>query len=217
MPIQHKFYINLLDDHERRQKFMGKNYHRWEAVSRDEVSDWLSDKMISYWNYPKKSHLGRCGCFASHMELYHYIVDNQLNDVLILEDDAVLHKSLPKKYPKDGIIYLGGFFAHQRITNKEPVKINLKDGINYLDPKYRILMTMSYIIPTWQIANEIIENVEFKQRYRAIDILLGNIAIPKYFEYPACFVEEGSKSTIATKDKKSNEFYRWVSNKSFKI
>ena len=71
-------------------------------------------------------------------------------------------------------------------------------------------MTMSYIIPTWEIAKEIIENVEFKSRYRAIDIMLGNMAIPKYYEYPACFVEEGSNSTIATKEKKSNEFYRWV-------
>ena len=215
MPIQHKFYINLLDDHERRQKFMGKNYHRWEAVSREEVPDEISKKMISYWNYPRKSHLGRCGCFCSHMELYKYIIDNQLNDVLILEDDAVLHKSLPKTYPKDAIIYLGGFFAHQRITNKEPVKINLKNGINYLDPKYRILMTMSYIIPTWELCKEIVDIIEDKKRYRAIDIMLGSMAIPKYFEYPACFVEEGSHSTIATKDKKSNEYYRWVSNKKF--
>ena len=46
MPIQHKFYINLLDDHERRQKFMGKGYHRWEAVSREEVPDEIDKKKI---------------------------------------------------------------------------------------------------------------------------------------------------------------------------
>ena len=217
MPIQHKFYINLLDDHDRRYKFLGKNYHRWCAVSRDQVPDEIDKKMISYWNYPRKSHLGRCACFCSHMELYQYIIENQLNDVLILEDDAVQVKDFPTEYPTDGLVYLGGFFAHQRITNKEPVKINLKDGINTLPPQYRILMTMSIIIPTWHIAKEIVELIEMKQRYRAIDILLGNLAIPKYYEYPACFVEEGSHSTIATKDKKSNEFYRWVSNKSFKI
>ena len=47
MPIQRKFYINLLDDYERRVKFLGKGYHRWEACSRDEVPDELDKKMKS--------------------------------------------------------------------------------------------------------------------------------------------------------------------------
>jgi hypothetical protein len=71
-------------------------------------------------------------------------------------------------------------------------------------------MTMSYIIPTWEIAKEILEQIDMKLRYRAIDIMLGNMGLNKYYEYPACFVEEGSNSTIATKQKKSNQYYRWV-------
>lgn len=208
--IQHTFYINLLDSHDRRIKFLGKGYHRWEAVSREEVPDEVDKKMISYYNYPRQSHLGRCGCFCSHMELYKYIVEMKLDNCLILEDDAVQVKDIPKSYPTDGITYLGGFFANAKITDPTPVKITFKDGINYLDPKYRILMTMSYIMPTWELAKEILDLVETKTRYRAIDILLGNMAIHKYYEYPACFVEEGSDSIIAKKEKKSNEFYRWV-------
>ena len=176
---------------------------RQAGVSREEVSDEVDKRMVSYYNYPRQSHLGRAACFCSHMELYHYIIENQFNNCLILEDDAVKVKDIPQSYPTDGIVYVGGFLGNQKITDKTPVKINFKDGINYLDPKYRILMTMSIIIPTWQICKEIVELIEIKTRYRAIDILLGNLAIHKYFEYPACFVEEGSTSSIAKKDKKS--------------
>jgi GR25 family glycosyltransferase involved in LPS biosynthesis len=210
MPIQRKFYINLLDDYERRQKFLGKGYHRWEACSRDEVPEELDQKMISFYNLPRQAHLGRCGCFMSHYELYVYIVENELNDNLICEDDAVQVKELPTDYATDGITYVGGFLHNQKMMDNTLVKISFKDGINYLDPKYRILMTMSYIIPTWEIAKEILEQIDMKLRYRAIDIMLGNMGLNKYYEYPACFVEEGSNSTIATKQKKSNQYYRWV-------
>jgi hypothetical protein len=40
--------------------------------------------------------------------------------------------------------------------------------------------------------------------------MLGNMGIPKFYEYPACFEEEGSKSTIAIKNKKANNKYEWV-------
>ena len=210
MPIQRKFYINLLDDYERRVKFLGKGYHRWEACSRDEVPDELDKKMISFYNFPRPAHLGRCGCFMSHYELYKYIVENQLNDNLICEDDAVQVKDLPMEYPTDGITYVGGFLHPRKMMSKEKVNITPKKGINILDSKYRMLMTMSYIIPTWEVAKEILEYIDTRTRYKAIDIMLGNLGIKKYYEYPACFIEEGGKSTIAKKQKKSNQYYKWV-------
>ena len=210
MPIQHKYYINLDTSHERRIKFLGKDYRRWDAVSREEIPEWLDNKMRSMWNFPKEAHLGRCGCFASHMELYKYIVKNEFNDVLIVEDDAVLVKSIPTTYPKDGITYVGGFFHPQKMMSKEKVVLQSKKGINYLPSDYRVLMSISYIIPTWEIAKEILDTIEERRRYKAIDIMLGDMAIHKYYEWPACYVEEGSSSTIAKKQKKSNAKYEWV-------
>jgi GR25 family glycosyltransferase involved in LPS biosynthesis len=204
-----KFYINLLDDYKRRMKFLNKGYHRWEAVSREEVPEELDTKMRSMWNYPREAHLGRCGCFLSHYELYTYIVENKLNDVLICEDDAVQVKELPTDYPKDCIIYLGGFFHQMKMMDDKPVKIDFKEGINRLG-NYRILMTMSYIIPNWEIAKEILNYIDDRPRYKAIDIMLGDIGIPKFYEYPACYVEEGCESTISKKNKKANDKYRWV-------
>jgi GR25 family glycosyltransferase involved in LPS biosynthesis len=205
-----KFYINLLDDHERRQKFLGKAYHRWEAVSREEVPEFVDKKMISFYNFPRKAHLGRCGCFCSHVELLKYIANNELNNCLIVEDDAVQVKDLPKEYPRDAITYVGGFFHNIKMMDNSKVNIDSKEGLNALDPKYRILMTLSYIIPNWKVAKEIVDYIDARPRYKAIDIMLGNIGIPKYYEYPACFVEEGSLSTISKKTKKSNDKYEWV-------
>tara|TARA_R110000744_G_scaffold131543_1_gene239650 strand:- start:304 stop:948 length:645 start_codon:yes stop_codon:yes gene_type:complete len=211
--IKHTYYINLLDSHDRRIKFLHKGYRRWEAVSREEVPEDVDKRMKSMWNFPRQSHLGRAACFCSHMELYQYIVDNQFNDVLILEDDAVKVKDIPTNYPTDGITYLGGFFHNNKMMDNSPVNITSENGINYLDHNYRILMTMSYIIPKWEIAKELLDYIEARPRYKAIDIMLSEIAIHKYYEWPACFVEEGSTSSIADKQKKSNEFYKWVSIK----
>jgi GR25 family glycosyltransferase involved in LPS biosynthesis len=208
--IERKFYINLVDDYKRRVKFLDGTWHRWDACSREEVPDELDKKMISMHNYPRQAHLGRCGCMMSHYELYVYIVENQLNNCLICEDDAVQVKDLPTEYPTDGITYVGGFLHPKKMMSKEKVNIKSKEGINYVNLKYRVLMTMSYIIPTWEVAKEILELIDMKTRYRAIDIMLGNMAINKYYEFPACFIEEGSDSTIAKKQKRSNEFYRWV-------
>ena len=203
------FYINLLDDYKRRQKFLGCNFHRWEACSREEVPDELDKKMKSMWNFPRQSHLGRCGCFMSHYELYTYIVEMELNDVLICEDDAVHVKDLPKEYPNDGITYLGGFLHQTKMMDNSKVNVDLKEGINYIND-FRVLMTMSYIIPRWEIAKDILDYIDARPRYKAIDIMLGDMGIPKYLEYPACFVEEGCDSTISKKTKKSNNKYEWI-------
>lgn len=51
---------------------------------------------IDYDFYPNKFNakkqltLGEIGCAMSHIKLYEYIVENQLQEVIIFEDDAVV-------------------------------------------------------------------------------------------------------------------------------
>jgi len=209
-----KYFINLDEDTSRAEKFKQSDYIRWRATSREEVSDDLDKKMISYYNYPEKAHMGRCGCFQSHISLLEHIVKNKLNDVLIVEDDAVQVSELPTDYPKDSLIYVGGFLHNKRMTDNKKVIIKSTDGLNNLPDEYRILMTLSYIVPTWELAEDILKKILSLKRYRAIDVLLGNIDIKKSYIYPACFIEEGAVSTIQKKSKRSNELYEWVKSSS---
>jgi len=209
-----KYFINLDEDTTRAEKFNDTDYIRWRATSREEVSDDLDKKMISYYNYPEKAHLGRCGCFKSHISLLEHVVDNRLNDVLVVEDDAVQVGDLPMDYPKDSLIYVGGFLHNKRMTDNKKVLLESINGINHLPDPYRILMTLSYIVPTWELAEDILKKILSLKRYRAIDVLLGNIDIKRAYQFPACFIEEGAESTIQKKTKRSNELYEWVKSSS---
>tara|TARA_R110002072_G_scaffold134593_1_gene275475 strand:+ start:282 stop:869 length:588 start_codon:yes stop_codon:yes gene_type:complete len=188
------------------------SHTRWLATDYvDLKGSPLIDKMISYHsirNTPQ--HLAKCGCWKSHTLLWKYIITNKLNGTLILEDDACRVGYLPLELPQDGITYLGGFFHNKKMTDNTKFHHISVKGINKLDKdKLRILMTMAYYIPTWQIAKKMLESVE-KPRIRAIDVMLYDIDIPTYYQFPAPYIEADLESTIRKdKRKHSNELYQW--------
>ena len=208
-----KFVINL-DNCQERMKCFDDTHIRWKATSRDEVDEITDKKMISYYNVTRDYHLGKCGCFLSHLNLLKYIVNNKLNNIIILEDDAeLINEVVLNNLPKDGLTYLGGFFHNIKMTSKNKIiNNNSIDGINELDKsKMRILMTLSYYIPKWEIAQIIVNHIEKLKRYRAIDILLFNIEIPTYYNYPANYIEKDIISTIRkNKSKHSDIYYKWI-------
>ena len=193
------FYINLLNASQRRVKFQETKAFRWNATTREEVPEEFRKSMISYHNLPEQTHLGKCACYLSHLSLLKEIVKYKLNNVLILEDDAIQISKLPPvgRLPVDSITYFGGFFGNKKITSKEKIEINSKKGINVLDTSmYRILMTMSYFVPRWEVASSLLLLLNSKKRQRAIDIELGNMLETVYYYYPAIFIEEDIPSTI---------------------
>jgi GR25 family glycosyltransferase involved in LPS biosynthesis len=165
--------------------------------------------MISRYNFPRESHLGRCGCFLSHTKLLEHIVDNKLDDVLILEDDAIKINEIPLDYPKDSIVYLGGFIHHKKMMNNQKIEINHKKGINEVSEDYRMLGCLAYIIPHHSIALKILNKIYSSKRFKAIDIMMGNIGIKQYYNYPPSFIEEKTESQIQKKTKYMNDNYEW--------
>ncbi len=195
------FYINLDTAKQRRNKFLHTDFQRWRATTKDEVPDYINTRMISMYNFGKESHLARCACFLSHTKLLEFIVNEKLNDVLILEDDAIQVNDIPKNYPKDSITYIGGFIYNRLMMDESKPNINHKIGINLCPSEYRILGCLAYIIPTYKVAEYILNLIHSQNRYKAIDIMLGNIGIKQYYSYPGSFREEGCESQISVKNK----------------
>ena len=203
------FFINLDDATSRRAKFEDTDYKRWVATKKDDVPLAIDNKMISRYNFPRESHLGRCGCFLSHTKLLEHIVDNKLDNVLILEDDAIKINAIPIDYPKDSIVYVGGFIHHKQMMNNQKIEIDHVPGINLVSDEYRMLGCLSYIIPRHSVALKILNKIYSQKRFRAIDIMMGNIDLKQYYHYPPSFIEEKTESQIQKKTKYMNENYEW--------
>ena len=197
------FYINLDTATGRRNKFADNNFTRWKATGREEVPDYICSKMVSRYNFGKDSHLARCACFLSHTKLLEHIVENKLDDVLILEDDAIQVNELPKEYPRDSITYVGGFVYNKKMMNTKPPEIKHQVGINLCPDDLRVLGTLAYIVPSWRVALNILNKIYSHNRYKAIDIMMGNIGIKQYYNYPASFREEGCSSQISQRNKQN--------------
>ena len=213
------FYINLDTASKRRNKFKDKNFTRWKATSKEEVPDYISSKMISRYNFGKEAHLSRCACWLSHTKLLEHIVEKKLNDVLILEDDALQVNKIPDIYPKDSITYVGGFVYNKKMMDSKPPEIQHQVGINLCPDNLRILGTLAYIVPKWEVALHILNRIYSENRYKAIDIMMGNIGIKQYYNYPASFREEGCESQISQKNKNNKimtENYKFISMSKYK-
>ena len=199
---------------ERRNKFNDVPYERWKATTRQEVPTHISKKMVSMYNFGKDAHLARCACWLSHTRLLEHIVENKINDVLILEDDAIKMNNLPKDYPKDSITYVGGFLYNRKMMDSKPPVIEHQVGINLCPQEFRILGCLAYIVPRWSVALHILNRIYSENRYKAIDIMMGNIGIKQYYNYPASFREEGCESQISEKNKNNKiqtEEYEYIS------
>jgi len=211
----HTFVINMDSATDRWDYYKDKGVKRWSATNYDEIRVSSPDiaRMTSYYNLSMKEHLCKLACFKSHTNLWRYIADNKMNKVLILEDDAELVNPVPdiNNFPRDGITYLGGFTCHPLIT-KGPKKISLDRGIHLINhDEYRVLQTVAYFIPTWEVAQKMIDFIDKKERWRAIDCMFKDMGVPLSLSYPASFRERPVKSQIRKNRKKfSNEFYELV-------
>jgi hypothetical protein len=212
MPIEHRFYINLDKEIIRKKEFLKLNddgFTRWRATERSEVSLEVDQKMVSRYNLKRETHLGRCACLMSHLSLLQHIVDHKLNNVLICEDDAAQVAPVPEDYPLTGLIYVGGFFHQNRMTDDSPVDHQSSIGMNEKKDDFRIICMLAYIIPSWHVAHAILQYFKDVNRFKAIDITINDVPIDVYYNYPASFIEDPYPSAICPKRKHATEFYEF--------
>jgi hypothetical protein len=215
-----KIFVVNLDSAKDRWKHYEQDdrFTRWSATSKEDLTenDPIWKRMISYHNINPDEHSAKCCCYISHRNLYRYIVQNKLDKVLILEDDAFQVNDIPHPddLPVDGFTYIGGFSSHVRLTDG-PLKVEFEKGINQIKNKeYRMIMCLAIYIPTWQTARRMYDSLDYNGRCRAVDTMLRNAFCPQYVNYPASFVERPDKSQIRKNKRKfSNSQYEHVSAK----
>ncbi len=196
------FVINLRRDQEKWNKYKDDSrYIRYSACNGIEMSrkNPYFDKLQIMWNASDRKKKCTAGILNSHMSVIKNIIKQKLDQVLIIEDDAVVDfKKLKqinlKKLPQDSLIYFGGTIHppdsfKNKTWNHKTISKSFKNGINVIDPKkYRILGGHGYYFPTWNIAKQLIDIVEKKKKMRALDtemVYLQRKGIIKYFYYPA--------------------------------
>ena len=171
------FVINLKKDKDKWKKYENnENYIRYSACNGIEMSQAnpYYDKLQIMWNASDRKKKCTAGILNSHMSIIKKIVKQKLDQVLVIEDDAIIDfKKLQKinldKLPQDSIIYFGGTlhppdsFKNKSWDHKKISK-SFKKGVNNIDPeKYRILGGHGYYFPTWNVAKQLLDIVGKKK------------------------------------------------------
>lgn len=217
----YKFYLNLDRSPDRRKNF-DETWNRFEATDGSTFSDDepLLKRMVSMWNLHEKEHRAKCGCWQTHYNMLSHIRNNKLNRVIVVEDDAIQVNDIDMDVLSKckTFTYLGGYFAHVKMYDGEMRADECPEsvyGINPIDKtECRMLMTLSYYLPHWTIARDILDYLDSKDRVRAIDCQIYNIVkVPLDYIYPALFIEDReAKTTIhrVSRKKHPNQYYLFV-------
>ena len=138
------------------------------------------------WNAGEKQKGNVIGCLLSHLRLMRKIVSKKLNNVLVIEDDALVDMALLKKtnlnkLPQDKMIYFGGVlrpltFKDQKFKPDNVRKSFKKNTVNKIKANnFKIGSTHGLYYPTKEAAKPLLKYLEGKERIRAIDSELAFI------------------------------------------
>lgn len=167
----------------------------------------LTKKLNTRYNTSKKSILYKLGCISAHRNALLAIINNQTNNNIILEEDAIIQK-LPSP-PKESC-YIGGWIVPPQISNAGKIKINIpnikKNTLNDIDySKFMILTTHSLFIKSIDEAKNILYDTIDRDSIKNYDIYLANNQIFQKFYYPPMFIQGKHISDIDKKVNKNDE------------
>ena len=178
----------------------------------DKCEDHILKKMTTMYNCNKNLYKGKCCHFDSMVLILKKIVKEELNNVIVCEDDAIL-----KYIPQDLIthimcepILLNCRLHHPnswkkdtldyRIKNIVPLVKEFNNGINDIDYNlYRWSCSACIYYPTYQSAQKLLDFIYQQKSYTMFDLLLSKHKYFKYLYYPSPFsIEDDNTSQIGT-------------------
>jgi hypothetical protein len=177
----------------------------WIEGSTYETSpDYLKKNWLVRWNQEITDKVtGFIGCFASHIKCWEHIVELQLDDVIVVEDDAHIDWKYIKKvdfseFPQDSPCLLGGTLRSCKPWSKDrefQLGQNIKDindfehGINHIDyVKHRWTQTHAIFYPNWMVAQGLLDFVhKHEGKFKSPDLFFSDQQLVKYLHYPSLF------------------------------
>lgn len=211
------FVINAYP--ERRNKYDDR-YTMFPAVLAKDVTESDCNKYSFYWNISSKLKHNIVACSMSHKKCLQNIIDNKLNQILIIEDDAVIDfDRLDELKEYKDFTYIGGDIRPPLLKDdKEFDKqmINKQVGLNQIDTdRFVILGCFGMYLPRWEIAEMIINNIPVNPKEKAIDVEMKKLqkkGLINYFHYPAIstlYLEDAVSGFSAPQMKKLTTFFHY--------
>jgi len=170
------FVVNAYVD--RIQKY-DERYELFPAIWWEDVTEEETEKY--YFRHNAKIELRKkiVACSQSHKKLLLKIIQENLEDVIIMEDDAILDFSrLDELKGLKEFTYIGGEITSKLMKNmkqfrdeeKADVIQGLAKGLNKIESDYfKIGQTCGYFIPNADVAQHILSNIPNGEKERGID------------------------------------------------
>tara|TARA_R110001599_G_scaffold171084_1_gene361510 strand:+ start:831 stop:1496 length:666 start_codon:yes stop_codon:yes gene_type:complete len=191
------FVINAYE--ERKEKY-DERYELYPALWWADLDDKDVDNFHFRHNAKMEYRKKVVACSLSHKRLLQKIIDEDLKNIVIIEDDALIDDfdRLDDLENVNEFCYIGGDITSPLLKDmkkfkeegqKENVRYCCQKGINVINPKtFKIGQTCGYYIPNKEVCQMILSNIPHGKKERVIDneyIHLQKKGKINLFMYPA--------------------------------
>ena len=199
-----KIFVISLDTAVGKQRRSKLNYQHeifWGTDKIEEIPDYIKDKIfIPHFAKPENKNKiikQRGCCLTSHLNLWQKIVDENLYNVIVCEDDAIMKNiNLSIELEKLNLnepVLLNGKLHHPISYDKDKdfndKNILLNNGINEIDYKlFRWSCTACIYYPTPESAQYMIDFFKNVNKISNVDLTLAKKKAIKKLYYPSIFL-----------------------------
>ena len=178
---------------------------KWiQGSTYESAPDYLKDNWLIRWNQQITERVkGFVGCFASHIKCLEHIVELQLDDTIVVEDDAHIDWKYMNdmdfnEFPQDSPCLLGATLrCCAPWSNDKQFQLgqNIQDinqfelGVNKIDyVKHRWTQTHAIFYPNWMVAQGILDFIHNHEgKFKSPDLFFSDHQLVKYLHFPSLF------------------------------
>jgi len=204
------FNIQVISINKKRQEKYDGRYNIFQGVVGSQLPKDILDKYHTRWNAQDVVKYFVAGCSESHLKLLRYIIQNDLENVIVLEDDTLINWKRLEEYKdillsQNEFVYLGGLLRPKVLKHwtksfdKDKIRHTFNQGMNTIDTEnYYLSGAYGYYIPNKNVAEKILSLIPYGKKHRAIDVEYINLqkkGVIKKLMYPACAIFHSDANT----------------------